>query len=174
MKIYFATHATTTDNEKGIASGWNNAGLSRQGIQQAEQLRHRFDDKRLGLICCSDLSRAVDTAIMAFADELPIITDSRLREINYGDLNAKPVDIVDPMNAKWIDEPFPNGESYRQAIARTHDFYHELKQNHSEKVVLVVGHRTSRLGLETLAGGRNISDCLSTPFKWQPYWEYNL
>jgi broad specificity phosphatase PhoE len=24
MKIYFAAHATTTDNEEGIASGWKN------------------------------------------------------------------------------------------------------------------------------------------------------
>jgi len=174
MRIYFATHATTTDNEQGIASGWNDTKLSPLGIQQAEQLRRRFDDKRLDLICNSDLARAVDTVRLAFGDELPVIVDSRLREINYGDLNAKPAAIVDPMNEKWIDEPFPNGENYQQAIARTHDFYHELKRNHPEKVVLIVGHRVTRFSLETLTASRTIKNCLSTPFTWQPYWEYDF
>jgi broad specificity phosphatase PhoE len=33
MKIYFATHSTTKDNENNIASGWNNVELSELGIQ---------------------------------------------------------------------------------------------------------------------------------------------
>jgi len=174
MRIFFATHSTTTDNEEGIASGWNDARLSPLGIQQAEQLRHRFDDNNIELICCSDLTRAVDTVRLTFADELPVIVDGRLREVDYGNLNGKPVEIVDPLREGRIDEPFPNGESYQQAIARVHDFYRELKQNHQEKVVLVVGHRVTQFGLDTLTGGRTLKECLSTPFKWQPYWEYNL
>ena len=174
MKVYFATHATTEDNEAGFASGWNDTRLSRLGIQQAKERGDTFRDIKIDLFCCSDLRRAADTARIAFGDEIPFITDSRLREINYGDLNAKPVDIVDPMNEKWIDEPFPKGESYTQAIARTHDFYLELKKNHPEKVVLVVGHRVTRFGLEILSGCMTLEDCLSAPFKWQPYWEYDL
>jgi probable phosphoglycerate mutase len=173
MRIYFATHSATTDNEEDLASGWNDAGLSPLGIQQAEQLQHRFDDKKLDLICCSDLTRAMDTVRLAFTDELPVIVDGRLREVDYGDLNGKPVEMVDPLRELRIDEPFPNGESYQQAITRTHDFYRELKQNHPEKVVLIVGHRVTRFGLDTMAGDKTVVDCLRTPFEWQPYWEYD-
>jgi broad specificity phosphatase PhoE len=174
MRVYFATHATTTDNEAGMASGWRDARLSRSGIQQAEQLGHRFEDKKLDLICCSDLTRAADTVRLAFDDRLPVIVDRRLREIDYGDLNGAPVEVVDPLRQASMEKPFPDGESYQQAVARAHDFYRELKDNHSEKVALVVGHRVTQFGLDTLAGVRSLEDCLSTPFRWQPYWEYEL
>ena len=174
MKIYFVTHSTTTDNEAGVASGWKDVELSQFGIRQARELGNRFGDIKLDLICCSDLVRAVETVRVAFGNRIPLIVDKRLREINYGDLNGKPVDIVDPMSKKRIDEPFPNGESYKQAIVRIHDFYRELKDNHKEKVILIVGHRATQFGLDTFVGDRTLEDCLSTPFMWQPYWEYNL
>lgn len=174
MKIYFATHATTTDNEAKISSGWKDVELSELGIRQAEELKDIFKDIHIDLICCSDLKRAVDTAKIAFKDKIPTIIDKRLRELNYGDFNGEPAEIVGPMKIRKIKEPFPNGESYEQAIKRTHGFYKELKKNHSDKTVLIVGHRATQYGLDTLTGGKTIEECLSTSFKWQPYWEYNF
>lgn len=174
MKVYFATHSTTTDNEIGVASGWKDVELSQLGIQQARELGDRFEDIRLDLICCSDLERAVETVRIAFGNRIPVIIDKRLREINYGDLSGKPAEIVNQMRKKRIDEPFPNGESYKQAIARVHDFCRELKDRHAEKVILIVGHSATRFGLYTLVGNRTLEDCLSAPFVWRPYWEYDL
>jgi broad specificity phosphatase PhoE len=174
MRIYFATHATSKDNEAGVSSGWNDVGLSQLGTQQAGELGERFRNTRIDLICCSDLKRAVDTVKIAFADKIPVVVDKRLREINYGDLSGKPTEIVSPMKKEKIKEPFPNGESYEQAVARIQDFYRELKKDHPEKVVLVVGHRVTQYGLDILVGGKTIEECLNTPFKWQPYWEYEL
>ena len=108
------------------------------------------------------------------AIKYPIITDERLRELNYGDFNGKPSKVVEPMKKERIKEPYSNGESYEQAIVRTHDFYKELKGKHPNKTVLVVGHRATQYGLDTLVGGKTVEECLSAPFKWQPYWEYNL
>lgn len=174
MKVYFVTHATSEDNEAGIASGWNYTKLSHLGIQQAKECGNTFKDVKIDLVFCSDLRRAVDTVRLAFGNEIPFITDRRLREINYGDLNGKPADIVDPVNKKRIDEPFPNGESYQQALSRIHNFCRELKEKHAEETVLIVGHRATQFGLDTFAGKRTIEECLSTPFTWQPYWEYRL
>ena len=128
MKIYFATHSTSEDNEAGISSGWKDVRLSLLGTQQARELGIKFEDIDLDLICCSDLVRAVDTVRIAFGDNKNINIDKRLREINYGDLNGKPTEMVDPTNEKWIKKPFPNGESYEQATARIHDFCRELKK----------------------------------------------
>ena len=174
MKIYFAAHATTTDNEAKLSSGWKDVGLSELGVQQAKEMGDAFKDIKIDLICCSDLKRAVDSVKIAFGGKYPIIVDKRLRELNYGDFNGKPSEVVEPMKQEHIKEPYPNGESYEQAMVRTHDFYKELKEKHSNETVLVVGHRATQYGLDTLAGGKTIEECLSIPFKWQPYWEYNL
>jgi len=174
MKIYFAAHATSRDNEAGLSSGWKDVELSELGIKQAKELGERFKDIKIDLICCSDLKRAVDTVKIAFGDNIPIIIDGRLRELNYGDFNGKPASIVGPMKKEKIKEPFPNGESYEQAMERIHEFYRELKDKHSGKTILVIGHRATQYGLDTLVGGKTLEECVSTPFKWQPYWEYNF
>ncbi len=174
MKIYFAAHSTTKDNEAKISSGWKDAELSELGIQQSKEMGERFKDIKIDLICCSDLKRAKDTVKIAFGDKISLIIDERLRELNYGDFNGGSSEVVESMRDKHIKEPFPNGESYEQAVTRTQDFYKELKERHPDKTVLVVGHRATQYGLDTLIGGKTIEECLSTPFKWQPYWEYNL
>lgn len=174
MKIYFATHSTTIDNEAKLASGWKDVELSKLGIQQAKDLGERFKDIHIDLVCCSDLKRAVDTVQIAFENKIPIIFDKRLREINYGDFNGKPTKTIEPTKREKIEKSFLNGESYKQAITRVQNFYSELKKKYSDKTVLVVGHRATQYGLYTLIGGKTIEECLSIPFKWQPYWEYNF
>jgi len=174
MKIYFAAHSTTKDNETEIASGWKDVELSELGIKQSKELGERFKSIKIDLICCSNLKRAVDTVEIAFGDRIPVIIDKRLRELNYGDFNGKPSEIVSYMKKEKIKEPFPNGESYEQAMVRIHDFYKELKDKYPDKTILVVGHRATQFGLDTLAGGKTLEECLNVPFKWQPYWEYEF
>ncbi|GIW66996.1 MAG: alpha-ribazole phosphatase [Candidatus Parcubacteria bacterium] len=174
MKIYFITHSTTVDNEKGIASGWNDVELSGIGRKQAEEIGKRFGNFNFDLICSSDLKRAVETVKIAFGDEYPIIIDKRLREINYGDFNGKEKTFIDSIKFEYIEKPFPNGESFKEAIDRVIDFYKELKEKFHDKTILIVGHRATHYGLEILANKKSIEECLKTPFQWQPYWEYEL
>lgn len=172
MKIYFAAHATSLDNEAGLSSGWKDVGLSELGIKQAKELGERFKNIPLDLICTSDLKRAHDTVKIAFGDKYQVIVDKRLRELNYGNMNGKPDEEVGSMKKERIKIPFPNGESYEQAMARVQDFYEDLKEKYSDKTVLIVGHRATQFGLDTLISGKTLEQCLSVPFKWQPYWEY--
>ena len=173
MKIYFAAHGTTTDNEAKIASGWKDVELSELGMKQAKELGERFKNIKLDLICTSDLKRAVDTATLAFGNTIPMISDTRLRELNYGDLNGQPSEIVEPLKMQHVIIPFPNGESYEQAVTRTQEFYKELKTKHPDATILVIGHRATHYGLEVFTG-KTMQECLSSPFKWQPLWEYEL
>lgn len=173
MKIYFAAHATTKDNEVKIASGWNDVELSELGNEQAKKLGETFRNIKLDLICCSDLKRAIDTVKIAFGNKYPIIADYRLRELNYGDFNGKSSVIVEPMKMQHIKDPFPNGESYEQAVTRVQNFYNELKVKNPDKTVLVIGHRVTQYGVDMLIG-KTLDELLGTPFTWQPYWEYEL
>ena len=174
MKIYFATHSTSKDNEAKISSGWKDVELSDLGVKQAKRLGKRFKNIEIDLICCSDLKRAVDTVKIAFDEKLPIVIDKRLREINYGKFNGKPSKIVEPLKIKHIKNPFPKGESWEQAVSRVISFLKELKEKYLDKVVLIVGHRATQYGLEVLAKKKKIEECLKEKFKWQPWWEYDL
>jgi len=80
MKIFFAAHSTTKDNEARLSSGWKDIELSDLGIQQSKELGERFKDIKIDLVCCSDLKRAVDTVKIAFGDRIPVIVDKRLRK----------------------------------------------------------------------------------------------
>jgi broad specificity phosphatase PhoE len=173
MKIYFAPHSTSYDNEAKLASGWKDVELSPLGREQSKELVERFKDMKIDLICCSDLKRAVDTAKIAFGYTIPVIIDKRLRELNYGDFDGKQRSVVESMKHNAIKIPFPNGESYEQAMVRTHEFYNELREKYADKTILVVGHRATQYGLDTLTG-KTLEECLAPEFKWQPYWEYNI
>jgi alpha-ribazole phosphatase/probable phosphoglycerate mutase len=152
------------------------------GIKQSKQLGSRFKEMKIDLICCSDLKRAFDTVKIAFQERIPVLVDKRLREVNYGDFNGKPGKVVALLKQGAIKKPFPGGESYEQAMDRLHEFYKELKERYPDprngdaaKTVLVVGHRATQYGLDTLLG-KTVEQCLKEqePFKWQPYWEYNI
>lgn len=174
MKIYFATHATSLDNELKISSGWRDVGLSELGQKQAKELAHYFNNIQIEQIFCSDLKRAWETAKIAFGDTHKITSDERLRELNYGDYNGKPSTIVGPMKKQHIQTPFPNGESYEQAEKRVHQSLQEIKARYPKQTILIIGHRATHYGLDTFTGKRTLEEGVSEKFVWQPYWEYDL
>ena len=112
--VVFETHATSEDNERGIASGWLPSRLSVQGRVQAEQLGRRWRDDDLAAVFLSDLDRAMQTVALAFADQ-PIgrFVDWRLRECNYGQRNGSPAAHVRADRAQRVNTPYPDGENWR-------------------------------------------------------------
>ena len=65
-KIIFESHATSIDNEKGIASGWLDPSLSEKGVEQAKELGQRYRAESPRIIYVSDLKRSYETAKIAF------------------------------------------------------------------------------------------------------------
>ena len=178
MVIIFEAHSTTLDNEAHLSSGHNDIELSPLGIKQAKELGERYKDQKFEAIFCSDLQRSYKTAEIAFNGKFPIVKDRRLRECDYGDLTSHPSDEVEPLKIKHISVPFPNGESYEDCLKRMKDFLDELKQKYhgrgKNENVLIIGHRATQYGLEHLIKGIDLKTLITTPFKWQPGWTYNL
>jgi 2,3-bisphosphoglycerate-dependent phosphoglycerate mutase len=175
VAVVFETHSTSTDNEHGIATGWNEGMLSTLGREQAQQLgeRRRFDG--LSIVYTSDLRRAVETAEIAFAgSSLPVVADRRLRECNYGSLNGMPRAQLEAELLLRLDEPFPGGESWGQAVERVTGFLRGLPRSHDGARVLVIGHVATRWALDQLALGVSLDTLAGTPFAWQEGWEYVL
>ena len=77
MRLVFETHATSLDNEVGLASDWFEVALSTTGEEQARTLGGRRRDDQVALVFCSDLSRSFRTAEIAFGGRsLPIVRDA--------------------------------------------------------------------------------------------------
>jgi 2,3-bisphosphoglycerate-dependent phosphoglycerate mutase len=173
--IIYETHATSLDNESGVASGHYDVDLSPRGEQQARELGERHRQQPPDVVFCSDLRRAYRTAGIAFAGSgIPIIRDARLRELDYGDWTRRPSTEVDAERGRHIVEPFPNGESYMDAMARMKRFLTDLQQSHAGKRVVVIGHIATHYGLEYWINGRPLEELVRKGFVWQPGWNYSL
>ena len=174
-EIVFETHAISTDNEAGIATGWLEGQLSEEGRRLARRLGERRRGEWIDTVYTSDLGRAIETAELAFGDSgIPIRLDARLRECNYGLLNRGPVFEVERQRIKRIDEPFPGGESYRQTVERTRSFLGEVALEHGSGRIVVIGHSATRWALDHLLKGVSLAVLVGTPFEWQEGWLYEL
>ncbi len=176
ITLTFEAHSTSYDNEAKLASGFNDVDLSPLGLEQAKNMGERHTNSPISAIYTSDLQRAYKTAIIAFGERhIPLFTDARLRECNYGDYTQIDADVVKAMKLKCISTPFPNGESYEQVCARMADFLDEISTRHqSGEHILIIGHRGTQYGIECYIEGKTVEQAVTAPWQWQPGWRYEL
>jgi broad specificity phosphatase PhoE len=170
MNVWFESHATSLDNEAGIASGHFDIELSQLGREQAVALSTRYRGRDVAAVYTSDLRRAVQTAAIAFP--MPVISDRRLRECDYGTWTRRPVKELDAARLRFVDLPFPGGESYHDVVVRVRDFLAELPSTSRE--IIIIGHRATWYSLEHLLRGRDLHEVIAAPWHWQPGWNYRF
>ncbi len=180
MKITYFVHGTTTDNEKGIASGWSDAELSELGKKQCIELRKLVGGRKFDMVFCSDLKRAVDSAKLVFVDSTKIIADKRLRECDYGGLTGANSEKVGSLTLKYVDKQFPNGESCRDVENRIRNFLNGMANGYQGKNVAIVAHKVPQLALDVILKGKAWEQAikedwrLKQPPEWKPGWDYDL
>ena len=173
-QIVFETHSTTDDNEQGIATGWLPGRLSEAGREQARILGNRRREDHLDAVFTSDLARAVETATIAFANTtIPVLHDWRLRECDYGEHNGMPAATLHEGRRRHLDEPYPGGESWREAVARVGRFLDDLPLRWDRRRVLVIGHVATRWAFDHLLNGIPLEDLVDADFQWREGWEYS-
>lgn len=178
VKITYFVHGTTTDNEAHKSSGWNDVKLSDAGIRQSKELADLTKGMSFDAVFTSDLSRAIDSAKLAWGDKYPTYADKRLRECDYGDLNGKGSGIVEPLQEESITKPMPNGESYEDVKARISDFLDFIKKEYDGKHIAIVAHKAPQLALDVLIKGMTWDEAFANDWRktkaWQPGWSYLL
>jgi alpha-ribazole phosphatase/probable phosphoglycerate mutase len=175
IQIVFETHSISKDNERGIASGWNHSRLAARGRELARALGERRRADGIAAVFTSDLKRAIETAEIAFqGTDMPILHDWRLRECDYGEMNGKPASQVHGNRVKFLDDPYPGGESWRQAVERVERFLRDLLLRWGGRRVLVIGHVATRLTFEHRLNGIPLEELLTADFAWREGWEYRL
>jgi 2,3-bisphosphoglycerate-dependent phosphoglycerate mutase len=173
LVLVFESHATSLDNEAGLASGWFDVALSVAGEEQARLLGARRRDDDLAAVFCSDLTRAFRTAEIAFSDRaLSIVREARLRECDYGAFTRHPTLEIEERRALHVAIPFPNGESYQQVVGRVSAWLTEITTTFAGRTVLVIGHRATFYALEHLIRHIPLHEAVTSTWNWQPGWTY--
>jgi broad specificity phosphatase PhoE len=176
VRITYFVHGTTTDNEQDLATGWLPGELSAKGVQQSKDLGPLVANQQFDAVYCSDLQRAVDSAELNFGEKYAITPDARLRECNYGDFNGKPVALFKADMTKFVDVPFPNGESYKDVEQRMRAFVEFLKADHDGQHIALVAHEGPQLALDVILKGKSWQQAMAENWRntksWQPGWEY--
>jgi broad specificity phosphatase PhoE len=175
LQIVYETHAITTDNESGVATGWLPGRLSERGRAAARELGERRRDDGIDVIFVSDLERAIETVRIAFdGSAIPVRVDARLRECNYGRLNGMPRETLEAERASHVAVPWPEGESYLDVVGRTRELLGDLLREWDNRRVLLVAHSANRWALEYLLESRDLAQLVVGDFNWQAGWEYTL
>ncbi|MDE5583749.1 MAG: histidine phosphatase family protein [Ruminococcus sp.] len=143
MKIYSTRHGQTEFNRQDIILGTTDTELNPLGLRQAENLAEQVKTLDIDIIISSPMKRALQTAkAVAEKNSLEIITDSRLREWDYGDYEAKTrfAEGFAENKKNFGVRMGKNGESLLQLSHRVYSALDDIIKNYSGKNVLTVSH----------------------------------
>jgi 2,3-bisphosphoglycerate-dependent phosphoglycerate mutase len=135
-KIFIFRHGETIDNKDHVFSGWRQTDLTESGIKEAKGIGEKLKDEKVTKAYQSDQIRSQHTlelVLNGLHKNVEIITDSRIKERDYGDLTGKNKDEIeknDPQNYKlWhrsYNIPPPNGESIQMVEKRVLKFLNDV------------------------------------------------
>ena len=144
MKLYVTRHGQTEWNALDHISGATDIALSEEGIRQAQALAEECAAKGdIDRIIASPMIRAQHTArIVSERIGLPVQTDERLREWDYGSFEGKSRKTPGFPEAKaaWGCKMPGGGESVFQIVQRAYNVIDDVKHLYPEENVLIVCH----------------------------------
>lgn len=142
MKLYVARHGQTRWNAENRICGRTDLPLTETGIAQAKELAEKAAPLGIDLIISSPMLRAHHMAqIVAERCGAELMVDARLTEQNYGifeGLDRKNPDFL--ANKRQFATRYPGGESMLDMAGRLYPLLREIRDNHSEKTVLLACH----------------------------------
>ena len=124
--------------------------MSQEGCAYAKKAAKNFDPSQFDAIYASPLKRAQETARIFVGPDLPIKTDRRLEELDYGDWDGKSSKDFKRLYPDAFDsrglinnnmyQYNKNAETRKHFEARLASFFDELYKKHPHDKVLVVCH----------------------------------
>ena len=151
--IYIIRHGQTALNKQKALQGRSNHPLDETGEEQARVVGEWFRNNGIHItkVYSSPLVRAVQTAKLVAGEEVPLETDDRLIEMDYGpyegiDLRNPPPEII-TFFSDFVHNPAPEGmEQLSEVVARLGNFLEELRPQAAEGNILLSAHAISMKG----------------------------
>jgi broad specificity phosphatase PhoE len=149
LNVYLLRHGQTDWNADGNRyCGRTDISLTEKGIKQAEAVCDQLKEISFDRVYSSPLQRAYKTAQIASGGK-EVIKDDRLIEVDFGNWEGKPkeqfaVEDQELWN-NWSTDPSVTkagrtGETAREVVERTNDFFKELQTQYKTGNILVVAH----------------------------------
>ena len=162
--LHLVRHGHTLWNDTGGVAGRTDIALSDRGREAVDALRPSLQALLDGLArppvwVCSSLQRTAETA-NRLADGATVMRDARLVELDFGDWEGSTWEAVHrdheaqlaDWGEDWVDGAPPNGESFRQQIARCADWLEGVQAGSAETVIAVSHGGSIRALLSLLLG----------------------
>lgn len=148
MTFYIIRHGETALNARAVMQGWIDEPLNQNGRDLAVLTGQAMKDIRFDCCITSPLIRAretVEIVLRESGNELPILTDDRIREINFGDLEDRKLTEMGEAGILFYTDPFrfsgfPNGDTIQDVCDRTQAFLKELIARDDGKTYLIGAH----------------------------------
>ncbi len=179
-ELCLVRHGQTDWNLEGRYMGQSDIPLNATGRIQADSLAGKLKGHLFSAIYTSDLQRAQATAdAIAAVLDLPVIADTRLREINQGDWEGKFVDSIRNQYAElWkqrTTDPAsirpPGGETVMEVAERVYAAVEDIAFIHPTGSVLIVSHGLALATVLCRVRGIPIGQAYSViPENTEPVW----
>ncbi len=149
LQVYLVRHGETVWNASRRIQGQSDSPLTAKGEQQAFQVAERVKSLGITHVIASDLGRTRRTAeIIADACGCHVILDPRLRELNMGVLEQRPIESLSEEEEGWRRTlvngseggRIPQGESMSELAARMHDALNACRDLPPGSRPLLVSH----------------------------------
>ncbi len=142
MKLYVVRHGETIWNKENKVQGLSDIPLTENGIKEAYKLKDLVKNLNIDVVISSPLKRAKVTAEILIDKKLPINTDDRIKERDWGLNEGALISEVDKWDC-WdivLNTKVQNIECLQDFMYRVSDFLEDIKIKYKDKNVLVVTH----------------------------------
>lgn len=177
-EYFLLRHGMSQRNLKDVAACWPEKTpfpLTKEGEEQIKAVARKLKNKKIDLIFSSDLLRTKQTAEIV-GRELGIKPkfDKRLREVNIGIFNGKPVKEISrfwdkerrlsPLEyySKRFQVAPPKGENYFAIEKRMYEFMKEIDQKCQRENILIISHQRPLTLLEKINYGYDLKEFTKT------------
>ena len=142
MILYVVRHGETIWNLERRVQGVSDIPLTDVGRENAHELKELVSSLNIDVVISSPLKRAVETAKIITDNKLPVNTDDRIKERDWGMNEGASLDIVDRIDC-WdviLNTGVMNIEKLQDFMLRVSEFIEDIKVRYKDKKVLVVTH----------------------------------
>lgn len=142
MKLYVVRHGETIWNSEGRVQGITDIPLTEKGRCDAMELIPLIKELNIDVVISSPLERTIETAKIITEGSMPINTDDRIKERDWGLNEGALITEVDRIDC-WdviLNTKVQNIECIQDFMDRVSSFIEEIKRKYSDSNVLIVTH----------------------------------